>query len=89
MGLAIAGIVLPGTASALTVTNNKDNLPSAPLISGSLRWAIQNTPASGTVDFSSSLCGQTILLKAGQLVVDKRLRIRAHACWDATRPESH
>ena len=73
---AIAGIVLPGTASALTVTNNKDNLPSAPLISGSLRWAIQNTPASGTVDFASSLCGQTVLLKAGQLVVDKRLTIK-------------
>ena len=73
---ALIGVALPGTASALTVTNNKDNLPAASLITGSLRWAITNTPANGTVDFASALKGQTIALKAGQLVVDKQLTIK-------------
>lgn len=73
---ALIGVALPGTASALTVTNNKDNLPAATLIPGSLRWAITNTPANGTVEFASSLKGQTIALKAGQLVVDKLLTIK-------------
>ena len=73
---ALVGIALSGTASALTVTNNKDNPPATPLILGSLRWAIANTPASGTVDFASTLSGQTIALKGGQLVVDKQLTIK-------------
>lgn len=74
--VAIAGIVLPGTASALTVTNNKDNVASTPLVTGSLRWAVINTPANGTVDFASSMSGQTIALKGGQLVLDKQLTIK-------------
>lgn len=73
---ALIGVALTGTASALTVKNNKDNNPSDPLIVDSLRYAIANTPAGGTVDFSSSLNGKTIALKAGQLVVNKQLTIK-------------
>ena len=77
--IAIA-IALHGTGSALTVINNKDNAPSATLISGSLRWAIANTPAGGVVDFSSSLKGKTITLVGGQLVVKKALTVRGLGC---------
>ena len=73
---ALIGVALTGTASALTVKNNKDNNPSDPLIVDSLRYAIANTPAGGTVDFSSSLNGKTIALKGGQLVVNKQLTIK-------------
>ena len=78
--VALVGIALQGASLALTVTNNLDNAPAAPLISGSLRWAIANTPANGLVDFSSSMKGKTIVLKAGQLLVDKILTIRGLGC---------
>ena len=82
--LSVLAIALQGTASALTVTNNKDNAPSDPLIAGSLRWAIAGTPANGLVDFSTALKGKTILLKAGQLVVDKPLNIHGLGCNSLT-----
>lgn len=78
--VTLVGVALQGAGFALTVTNNKDNAPSDPPIAGSLRWAIVGTPANGLVDFSSSLKGKTILLKAGQLVVDKALNIRGLGC---------
>ena len=53
--VALTGLVLQGTGFALTVTNNKDNPPSTPLIAGSLRWAIAGTAANGLVDFSSAV----------------------------------
>ena len=80
MLVAAIAITLQGTGLALTVTNNKDNAPSAPLIAGSLRWAIAGTPANGTVDFSTSLKGKTIILTDGQLVVTKALTIRGLGC---------
>lgn len=68
--------VLQRNGVALTVTNTKDNSPGSALISGSLRWAIAKTPGNGTVDFDAALKGKTILLKGGQLVVDKALHVR-------------
>ena len=82
--VALAGIALQGAGFALTVTNNKDNAPSDPPIVGSLRWAIAGTPVNGTVDFSNALKGKTILLKAGQLVLDKALNIRGLGCNSLT-----
>lgn len=82
--VALLGVALQGAGFALTVTNNKDNAPSTPLIAGSLRWAIAGTPANGLVDFSTTLKGKTILLKAGQLVVDKALNIRGLGCSSLT-----
>lgn len=82
--VAIVGFVLQGTGFALTVTNDKDNAPSTPLIVGSLRWAIAGTPANGLVDFSPPMKGKTIILKAGQLVVDKQLTIRGLGCNSLT-----
>jgi len=81
---AVLAIALQGSAFALTVTNNKDNVPSDPPIAGSLRWAIAGTPASGLVDFSTSLKGKTIVLKGGQLLVSKALTIRGLGCSDLT-----
>lgn len=78
--VALVGFALQAASPALTVTNNLDNAPSAALISGSLRWAIAGTPANGLVNFSSSMKGKTIVLKAGQLVVDKSLTIRGLGC---------
>ncbi|HEV3203488.1 MAG TPA: choice-of-anchor Q domain-containing protein, partial [Gemmataceae bacterium] len=51
-----------------TVTNLLDNGP------GSLRDAIANTPANGTVDFQQGLAG-TITLTSGTLTIDKNLLI--------------
>ena len=82
--VAIATAALQGLGVALTVINNKDNAPSTALIAGSLRWAIANTPASGLVDFAPALKGNTIVLKAGQLVVDKSLTIRGLGCGNLT-----
>ena len=82
--VALLGVALQGAGFALTVTNNKDNAPSTPLIAGSLRWAIAGTPANGLVDFSTTLKGKSILLKAGQLVVDKALNIRGLGCSSLT-----
>ncbi len=78
--VALIGVAMQGVGFALTVTNNQDNAPSASLITGSLRWAIVNTPPNGLVDFSSSLKGKTIVLKAGQVVIDKVLTIRGLGC---------
>ena len=82
--VALTAFVLQGTGFALTVTNNKDNPPSTPLIAGSLRWAIAGTAANGLVDFASAVKGKTIVLKAGQLVVDKPLTIRGLGCKSLT-----
>lgn len=82
--VALVGFALQGAGFALTVTNNKDNAPSTPLIVGSLRWAIAGTPANGLVDFATTMKGKTILLKAGQLVVDKAMTIRGLGCNSLT-----
>ena len=82
--VALVGFALQGAGFALTVTNNKDNAPSTPLIVGSLRWAIAGTATNGLVDFASTMKGKTILLKAGQLVVDRAMTIRGLGCNSLT-----
>jgi len=62
----------------LTVTNNNDSG------AGSLRWAIANASAGDTVQFNSSLAGQTVTLTSGQLVVDKNLTIDASGASGVT-----
>ncbi len=57
------------SAAAITVTNNNDNGP------GSLRQAISDSLPGDTIDFDSSLNGQTILLTTGELLIDKSLTI--------------
>jgi len=79
-----AGFALQGKSLALTVTNNQDNSTGQALIAGSLRYAIANTPAGGTVNFANSLYGTTITLKGGQLVLDKTLTISGLGCGALT-----
>jgi hypothetical protein len=59
---------LEGRALPSTVTNLFDAGP------GSLRQAILDTPAGGTVDFQPGLSG-TIALTTGELVIDKSLTV--------------
>jgi len=69
--LGAAAIGLPSLAGAtITVVNTNDNGP------GSLRQAIADAVDGDTVDFNSSLNGQTITLTSGQLMVDKSVAIR-------------
>ncbi len=65
--LAPANMPLPPN---VTVTNNNDSG------SGSLRDAIANVSADGTIDFDPMLSGQTITLTGGELVIDKNLTIQ-------------
>ena len=57
------------SAVAITVTNNNDSGP------GSLRQAISDASPGDTIDFDSSLNGQTITLTSGELLIDKDLTI--------------
>ena len=74
--LATLAIVFPSVSSAVVVTSAADNLPLQPLITGTLRHAIATAPTNDTITFSNSLKGKTIILKAGQLVVDRKLTIQ-------------
>ncbi|MEG4918099.1 DUF4347 domain-containing protein [Microcoleus sp. B7-D4] len=60
-----------GTLATITVTNNNDSG------SGSLRDAIASAAAGDTIEFASTLAGQTITLTSGQLVINKNLTIDA------------
>src|SRR5262249_53673642 len=55
--------------SMITVLNDHDSG------AGSLREAIANAQSGDTIDFASSLAGQTITLTTGELVLDKSLDI--------------
>jgi len=57
------------SAATITVTNNNDSGP------GSLRQAIAISSPGDTIDFDSSLNGQTITLTTGELAIDKELTI--------------
>jgi hypothetical protein len=57
------------SAATITVTNNNDSGP------GSLRQAITDSSPSDTVDFDSSLNGETITLTSGELSINKQLTI--------------
>jgi len=72
-GLAlICGLIPAGLAAQITVSNTNDSG------AGSLRQAIVDVPAAGTIDFSPSLAGQTIALSS-ELVLNKSLTISANA----------
>jgi uncharacterized repeat protein (TIGR01451 family) len=55
------------SAATITVTNNNDNG------AGSLRQAISDSSPGDTIDFDSSLDGQSIALTTGELLIDKNL----------------
>jgi hypothetical protein len=60
-------------SSSATVANNADSG------AGSLRQAIADVCAGGTIGFDASLAGQTITLTSGQLAIDKSLTINGLA----------
>jgi hypothetical protein len=66
-GLVKVGNALP--ANIIVVTNTNDSGP------GSLRQALVDANDGDTIDFDSSLNGQTITLTSGQLVLDKSVTI--------------
>ena len=66
---ALCFIALSTQAATITVTNTNDNGP------GSLRQAVADAVDGDTINFSSSLNGQTITLTSGELLVDKSVAI--------------
>src|SRR6478752_2693032 len=66
---AVCLIALSTQAATITVTNTNDSG------SGSLRQAVADAFGGDTINFSSSLNGQTIMLTSGELLVDKRVTI--------------
>jgi hypothetical protein len=72
IGSATAPLASPNmpVPPSVTVTNNNDSG------SGSLRDAIANVDAGGTIDFDPMLDGQTITLTSGELLIDKSLTIQ-------------
>src|SRR5438552_3132770 len=70
LAIACALFGLPtGKAATITVTNNADSG------SGSLRQALADAHNEDTINFDSSLNGQTITLTSGELVVNKIVSI--------------
>ena len=66
---ALCLIALSTEAATITVTNTNDSG------AGSLRQALADAVDGDTINFDSSLNGQTITLTGGQLVVDKSIAI--------------
>jgi hypothetical protein len=66
---ALCLIALSTQAATITVTNTNDSS------SGSLRQAVADAVDGDTINFSSSLNGQTITLTSGELLVDKSVAI--------------
>src|SRR5262249_35582078 len=66
---ALCIIALSTQGATITVTNTNDNG------SGSLRQALTDAANFDTINFNSSLNGQTIMLTNGELVVDKHIII--------------
>src|SRR6476620_8944724 len=66
---AVCLIALSTQAATITVTNTNDSG------SGSLRQAVRDAFGGDTINFSSSLNGQTIMLTSGELLVDKSVTI--------------
>ena len=58
-----------GRSTTITVVNTNDSGP------GSLRQALADASDGDTIDFDSSLNGQTIMLTSGQLNIDKDVTI--------------
>lgn len=66
----LSGLLPAALAAQITVSNTNDSG------AGSLRQAILDVPAAGTIDFNPSLAGQTISL-ASELMLNKSLTINA------------
>ena len=66
---ALCLIALSTQAATITVTNTNDSG------AGSLRQALADAVDGDTINFDSSLNGQTITLTSGQLIVDKSVAI--------------
>jgi uncharacterized repeat protein (TIGR01451 family) len=64
-------LIFVGSASAATITVTSNNDSG----SGSLRQAIIDAASGDTIDFDSSLNGQTISLTTGELLINKNLAI--------------
>ena len=64
--------------STLTVTKTKDG------VAGSLRTEIAAAHDGDTIDFASSLDGQTITLTKGELLINKNLTIAGPGAGDLT-----
>src|SRR5438552_3619160 len=69
ISVATVGIRRVQAATTITVLNTSDSG------AGSLRQAISASSSGDTIDFDSSLNGQTITLTSGELLVDKSITI--------------
>jgi hypothetical protein len=67
--LVSASFCLQASAATITVLNTNDSG------AGSLRQAISDSSSGDTINFDSSLNGQTITLTSGELLIDKNLTI--------------
>jgi hypothetical protein len=67
--LLFAATTMSAHAATITVTNTNDSGP------GSLRQALVDAHYGDTINFDSSLKGQTITLTSGRLIVDKNVTI--------------
>jgi hypothetical protein len=67
--LVSASFCLQASAATITVINTSDSG------AGSLRQAISDSSSGDTVNFDSSLNGQTITLTSGELLINKNLTI--------------
>ena len=77
MLITATALAFPSVSSAVTVvTSAADNPVTQPLIPGTLRHALANAPLNDTIAFAPSLNGKTIILKGGQLVVDRSVTIQ-------------
>lgn len=74
-GILLSGVSLPIQGLASTVINLNDSGP------GSLRQAIADTPAGGTIDFAVT---GTIVLTSGQLVITNDLTVNGPGAPDLT-----
>src|SRR5436853_2751147 len=67
--LVSASFCLQASAATITVINASDSG------AGSLRQAISDSSSGDTINFDSSLNGQTITLTTGELLINKNLTI--------------
>src|SRR5437773_7884855 len=67
--LVSASFCLQASAATITVINTSDSG------AGSLRQAISDSSSGDTINFDSSLNGQTITLTSGELLINKNLTI--------------
>ena len=82
--LAAAAVGLPSLNGAtITVVNTNDNGP------GSLRQALADAVDGDTINFNSSLNGQTIILTSGELLVNRSVTINGPGASTLTVDANH